>query len=148
VAPMIVLVVSLLALRGVGVAGVDALSSWAAAARGALALMFLFTASAHFTAMKQDLVRMVPNAVPYPMQVVYFTGVCEVLGAIGLLIPPLQRAAGIALILFLIAVFPANVHAARATVTLRGKPATPLWLRFPMQLLFIGLTWWSTQTTP
>ena len=57
----------------------------------------------------------------------------------------LQRAAGIALVLFLIAVFPANVRAARTGVTLRGKPATPLWLRLPLQLLFIGLTIWSTQ---
>jgi uncharacterized membrane protein len=147
-APMIVLVVSLLAFRGVGVAGVEALSSWAAATRWALAVMFLFTASAHFTALKEDLVRMVPKAVPYPRQVVYLTGICEVLGAIGLLVPSLQRAAGIALVLFLIAVFPANVHAARTAVTIRGKPATPLWLRLPMQLLFIGLTWWSTQTSP
>ena len=57
----------------------------------------------------------------------------------------LQRAAGMALVLFLIAVFPANVRAARTGVTLRGKPATPLWLRLPLQLLFIGLTIWSTQ---
>ena len=56
----------------------------------------------------------------------------------------LQRAAGIALILFFIAVLPANVHAAQAQVTLRGRSATPLWLRVPMQILFIGLAWWST----
>jgi uncharacterized membrane protein len=147
-APLIVLVVTLLTLRGVGLAGVEALSSWATATRWALAVMFLFTASAHFTAMKEDLVRMVPKAVPYPRQVVSLTGICEVLGAIGLLVPSLQRAAGIALVIFLIAVFPANAHAAQTGVTIRGKPATPLWLRVPMQLLFIGLTWWSTQTTP
>ena len=145
-APFIVLIVSLLVFRGVGAAGVEAFSSWAAAARWALAVMFLFTASAHFTAMKEDLVRMVPVGVPYPRQVVYATGILEVLGAIGLLVPGLQRAAGMALVLFLIAVFPANVHAARMGVTLRGKPATPLWLRLALQLLFIGLTFWSTQT--
>jgi uncharacterized membrane protein len=79
---------------------------------------------------------------------VFLTGIFEVLGAIGLLVPGLNRAAGVALILFLIAVFPANVHAARAGVTLRGKPATPLALRLPLQLLLIGLTGWSTQMAP
>jgi uncharacterized membrane protein len=147
-APFLVLIGSLLLFRGLGAAGVEAFSSWAAATRWALAVMFLVTASAHFTSMKADLVRMVPKAVPYPEQVVFLTGICEVLGAIGLLVPSLQRAAGIALVLFLFAVFPANVHAARTDVTIRGKPATPLWLRLPMQLLFIGLTWWSTQTRP
>ena len=146
-APFIVLIVSLLVFRGAGAAGVEAFSSWAAAARCALAVMFLFTASAHFTAMKEDLVRMVPVGVPYPRQVVYATGILEVLGAIGLLVPGLRRDAGMALLLFLIAVFPANVHAARKGVTLRGKPPTPLWLRLPLQLFFIGLTIWSTQTT-
>ena len=145
-APFIVLIVSLLVFRGAGAAGVEAFASWAAATRCALALMFLFTASAHFTAMREDLIRMVPEGMPYPRQVVYATGIFEVLGAIGLLVPEFQRAAGIALVLFLIAVFPANVHAARTGVTLRGKPPTPLWLRLALQLLFIGMTIWSTQT--
>jgi len=59
-------------------------------------------------------------------------------------IPETRRAAGIALILFFIAVLPANIHGARASVTLRGRPATSLWLRIPMQILFIVLAWWST----
>jgi uncharacterized membrane protein len=62
-----------------------------------------------------------------------------------LLVPGLQRAAGLALIVFLVAVLPANIHAARAKVPLRGRPPTPLWLRVPMQILFIGLAWWSTR---
>ena len=106
--------------------------------------MLLFTASAHFTRMKEDLVRMMPDWVPWPRAMVYFTGMCELAGAIGLLIPSLRLAAGIALIVFFILAFPANVKAARTGSTLRGKAATPLWLRAPMQLLFIGLTWWSS----
>lgn len=141
--PVLVLLVALLLFRGVGALGVESLASWQAATRCALAVMLLFTAGAHFTTMKEDLVRMVPPWVPRPRLVVALTGVCEILGAVGLVLPPFQRAAGIALVLFFVAVFPANVHAARAAVSLRGKPATPLWLRAPMQLLFIGLTWWA-----
>lgn len=50
-----------------------------------------------------------------------------------------------ALIVFFIAAFPANVRAARSRVTLRGKPATALWLRGPMQFLFIFLAWWVSR---
>jgi len=105
--------------------------------------MLFFTASAHFTSMKDDLVRMIPPWVPRPRFVVYFTGICEVAGAVGLLIPVLRHVAGISLIVFLLAILPANIHAARAGVTLRGKAATALWLRVPFQLLFIAWTWWS-----
>jgi uncharacterized membrane protein len=142
---LIILIAAMLVFRGLGFAGVSALASWPAAARDGLVVMLLFTASAHFTPMKEDLIRMTPRWVPRPRAMVFITGLCEIAGAIGLVIPATRRAAGIALILFFIAVLPANVHAARAGVTLRGRPATPLWLRVPMQVLFIFLAWWSTQ---
>ncbi|HYY72522.1 MAG TPA: DoxX family protein [Candidatus Bathyarchaeia archaeon] len=142
---LIVLIVATLVLRGLGFAGVQALASWHDASRDGLAVMLLFTSSAHFTSMKEDLIRMTPSWVPNPRAMVFFTGLCEIAGAIGLVIPALQHAAAIALILFFITVLPANIHAARAEVTLRGRPATPLWLRVPMQILFIGLAWWSAQ---
>lgn len=74
---------------------------------------------------------------------VTFTGICEILGAIGLLVPRTRKIAAIALIVFLIAVLPANIHAAQAGATLRGQPPTPLVPRILLQLLFIGLVWWS-----
>ena len=142
---LLVLIVATLLFRGLGSAGVNAMASWQAAARDGFAVMLLFTSSAHFTSMKEDLIRMTPSWVPNPRAVVFFTGLCEIAGAIGLVIPALRRAAAIALILFFVAVLPANIHAARAQVTLGGRPATPLWLRVPMQILFIGLAWWSAQ---
>jgi uncharacterized membrane protein len=142
---LLVLISSILILRTVGQVGVESLDSWAAATRGGLAVMLVFTASAHFTKMKEDLVAMVPTWIPWPRAAVYFTGVCELLGGIGLLVPNLRAVTGVALILFFILVFPANVKAALKGATLRGKPATSLWLRAPMQLLFIVLTGWSTQ---
>lgn len=143
---MIVLAVLILGIvigRVTGAAGVARLDSWPAALRVGLAVMLLFTASAHFTSTRHDLARMVPDGVPYPMAVIYLTGVCEILGAIGPLVPRVRRGAGVALILFFVAVLPANIHAAKAEVTLRGQPATPLAVRIPIQVLFIGLTWWS-----
>jgi uncharacterized membrane protein len=145
-AVMIVLGGALLVFRALGAAGLRRLATWKEATRHALAVLFLFTASAHFTSMRHDMARMVPEAVPWPEAMVAFTGVCEIAGAIGLLVPAVQRVAGIALIVFLLAVFPANVRAAREGVTLGGRAATPLAWRVPMQALLIGLLYWVTQT--
>lgn len=142
-APLIVLVVSTLLARLAGWLGVRAFAEWPSAVRVGLAVMLCVTASAHFNSMRPDLVRMVPPAVPNPELMVTFTGVCEVLGAIGLLVPRTRRIAAVALILFLIIVLPANIHAARAELTLSGAPVTPLWPRILLQVLFIALVWWS-----
>jgi uncharacterized membrane protein len=142
-APLIVLIVAVLIFRGLGAWRVRSLASWPAATRAGLAVMFCFTAMAHFTAMRHDLVKMVPPWVPNPELVIYFTGLCEIAGGLGLLFPKTRRIAAVALVLFLIAVFPANMHAAREGVLLRGQPAAPLVPRVLMQVLFIALTWWS-----
>ena len=141
--PLAVLVTATLLARLAGRLGVKPLQHWPAATRVGLAVMLCLTASAHFNSMRADLVRMVPPSIPNPELMVTFTGVCEVLGAIGLLIPRTRRIAGVALILFLIAVLPANIHAARSALTLNGAPVTPLWPRVAMQILFIWLVWWS-----
>jgi hypothetical protein len=44
--------------------------------------------------------------------------------------------------------FCANVNAALHNVTLLGKPPTPLWLRTPMQIMFIALIWWVSNPQP
>ena len=142
-APVIVLVVVTLVARLTGVSGVRALTTWTGAVRVGLAVMFCFTAAAHFNSMRGDLVRMVPPFVPNPELMVTFTGVCEIAGAIGLLVPRTRRIAAFALIVFLLAVLPANIHAAQSGVTLRGAAATPLVPRVALQCLFIALVWWS-----
>jgi uncharacterized membrane protein len=137
-----VLIASLLIFRALGVAGIAAFASWRVSARDALVVMLLFAASAHFTRMKEDLMQMMPPWVPWRRGMVYFTGFCEIAGAVGLLIPRLRQIAGVCLIAFFLAILPANIHAARTGVRLRDKPATALLLRIPMQLLFIAWTWW------
>ena len=141
--PIIVLIVVTLLARLAGHLGVSSLRRWDAATRAGLAVMLLVTASAHFNSMRPDLVRMVPPAVPNPELMVTFTGICEVLGAIGLLVRRTRRAAAAALIAMFIAVLPANIHAAREGLMVGGSAATALWPRVAMQLIFIGLVWWS-----
>lgn len=143
-AVLIVLFGSWLLLRGVGALGVSALATWRGSASYALAAMFIFTGIAHFNKMKHDLAAMVPRAIPAPLTVIYITGVLEFLGALGLLLPQFRMYAAWGLVALLVAMFPANVKAAREHLKLRGREATPLWLRSPMQLLFVGLLLWSS----
>jgi uncharacterized membrane protein len=141
---LVVLLVSFVVLRVVGFLGVRRLAFWRDAGLGALVIMFLFTSTAHFSGMKHDLAAMMPEPLFDGLWIIYLTGVFEIAGAIGLLIPRTRRLAGICLVLLLVAVFPANVNAALNGIPLGGEPPTPLWLRAPMQLLFIGMVWWTS----
>ena len=140
---LVVLGLSFIVLRGAGWLGVPGLASWRAAARGALAAMFFFTGISHFTPMKHDFAAMIPAPLPRELWVVYATGALELAGAVGLLLPRTRRAAGLGLVLLLVALFPANVHAALNAIPLGGRPPTTLWLRAPLQLLYLGLVWWT-----
>ena len=91
--PFIVLVISVLLLRAIGAAGVGLLNSWIWCLRGGLALMFLLTASAHWGKQRGDLIAMVPRVFPRPDLMVSATGVFEILGAVGLLIPTIAPVA-------------------------------------------------------
>lgn len=145
---MIVLYVMLggiIAARAAGAVGVPALDSWPAAIRAGLALMFVFTGIAHFTRTRADLVRMVPRALPNPELLVTLTGVAEIAGAVGLLVPSTARMSAWALAALLVAMFPANIYASRTRHTIGGRPHTPMGIRAPLQVLWIVLLIWSVR---
>jgi uncharacterized membrane protein len=83
-----------------------------------------------------------PDWVPFPRQVILVTGLCEMAGAIGLLTPRLRRAAGIALALYAVCVFPANIKHA-----FEGLPAGQIqlgwWYHAPRLALQPVLVWWA-----
>jgi uncharacterized membrane protein len=106
--------------------------------RAALAIMFFLASSAHWGKRRLDLIRMVPPVFPQPDLLITITGVLEIIGAIGLLVPRTARAACICLALLLVGLFPANVHAARQHLTFAGRRVPGLPVRGAMQLVFIG----------
>lgn len=136
--PAVVLLAAFAILRLAGSLGITALDNWNLPLRIALFLMFLLAASAHWGRGRTDLIRMVPQGFPAPATIVTITGVLEILGAAGLLIPITTRAAAICLAILLIAIFPANVRAAREGLTILGRPVPGLALRTVLQLMFIG----------
>jgi len=106
----------------------------------ALAILFTVTGISHFL-FHGFFSSMVPAWIPYPAAVVTVTGVLELLGAVGLIIPETRELAGWCLIALLVAVFPANIE---MLVTARAAQSsalveTLLWLRLPLQPLLIFL---------
>ena len=113
-APLLALLIGSMVARLVGRLGVDYLDSWGKAIAVGLAAMFVLTGVAHFAPpLRGSLIAIVPPRLPAPGLLVSFTGVLELLGAVGLLIPATRIAAGVCLLLLMVAMFPANVYAAR-----------------------------------
>ncbi|MBW5446085.1 hypothetical protein GE107_08425 [Cohnella sp. CFH 77786] len=136
--PLIVLVVVTLAILVAGAAGINRLRPWPVALRSGVAAMFILTGSVHFVFMRDEIIRMVPPALPYPDLIVTITGVLEWAGAIGLLCRPTVAWAAGGLSLLLIAMFPANVFI--ALEGLATSPEDALIPRTLMQIVFLSAT--------
>lgn len=139
-APSIVLVALFVLLSVLGHFGVPVAFGWWTSLRLALSGMFLLTASAHWGKRRRDLIRMVPSVLPRPNVIVTVTGILEILGAVGLMIPIVARYAAFGLSLLLVAIFPANIQAARQRLTIGGRPVPNLVLRTFMQIVFLAAT--------
>ena len=145
----LVLVLTTLLFRALGALGVRRFASWPVSAAHGMAVMLLFTASAHFvpasvTAMPNhaDLVRMVPPFLPFADGLVYLTGVLEFAGAAGLVLTATRWPAAVGLAALYVTLLPANIYAATADIAFAGEPATPLWQRIPEQVLYIAVALW------
>ena len=93
----------------------------------------------------QWFVQIVPPYLPYPLQLVYVSGFCEIGLGLLLLIPSLRFIAGWGLILFLIAVFPANIYVAQTNGGAMNTTPLIAWGRLPFQLVFIAIAYWHTR---
>ncbi len=90
---------------------------------------------------------MLPPSVHYRVELIYITGVLELLGAIGVWLPQLMKITGICLILMLVAVLPANIYSALNHVEFGGHESGPIYLlvRVPFQLLVLAWTYFATE---
>jgi len=110
-----------------------------------MAIMLLFTAVGHF-AFYKGMIMTVPPYIPFKKFVVYFTGVLEVVAALGLLLIGTHYYTAISLIPFFIALLPSNVYASQNHINLEkadftGNGLSYLWFRIPLQLFFIAWIW-------
>jgi uncharacterized membrane protein len=106
--------------------------------RALLAIFFIAAGIMHFV-IPAAYIRIVPPLLPAPALLVTLSGIAEILGGIGLLVPLTQRAAAWGLVLLLVAVFPANIYMAVAHVPAPGilGQSWAQWLRLPLQIPLI-----------
>ncbi|WP_436491804.1 DoxX family protein [Actinokineospora sp. HUAS TT18] len=137
-APLIILIVTTLALFALGRLGVRALRPWQNPLRGGVAAMFTATGIAHFVGMRDELIRMVPPDLPAPELLVTITGILELAGAIGVLWRPTTLWAAAGLSAMLVGMFPANIYAANHGLSPSfGDQLAP---RTAMQIVFLAAT--------
>lgn len=125
--------------------------AWRRSVTAGLVVLYAVAGTLHL-AMPAPFITITPEWVPYPHSVIMLTGICEISGAAGLLFPRLRRITAVALALYAVCVFPANIkHAINAL----GASHPSLWqwlyhiLRLPLQpfvvwaALFAGgaVTW-------
>ena len=110
-------------------------------------LVFVGAGALHFVA-PGTYEKIMPPYLPLHRELVYLSGAAEVLGGFGLLAERTRAAAGVGLILLLVAVLPANVQMlidARAA----GKPSwwlALLWLRLPLHGVLAAWVWRSSRS--
>ncbi len=115
--------------------------------RAAFVFVFLWFAVGgcfHFAATDIE-TRIMPPYVPWPRAMVLVSGVFELLGAAGMLLPAVRRAAGVGLFLLTIAVTPANVFMLQHADRFQIAPWV-LEARLVFQVVLLALILWSTWT--
>jgi uncharacterized membrane protein len=136
----------ILTAAGRGITGLNL--SPAVRARVGLTLFFLVTSLGHFMR-THEMAAMVPPPLPYRIELIYLTGMFELLGAVGVWARRVTRWTGLCLILMLIVLLPANIYSAMHRVDFGGHGVGPAYLlvRVPFQLFVIWWTYVATEQT-
>ncbi len=111
-----------------------------------LGIFFTYAGINHFL-VPEVYMQIMPPFLPTPLALVYISGLFEILGGIGVLVPRTRTAAGWGLVALLIAVFPANIYMAMKGVYIEGMPREEwlLWARLPLQCVLIAWVWWAAR---
>lgn len=115
--------------------------SWTSSMRWGLAAALIFFGMDHLLT-PQRYLDMIPDFLPFHAEIVLFTGLCEIAGALGILLPRTRRLAGIMLAIYFVCVFPANIKNAVEGLAVDGLPTASwyYWVRLLFQPLAI---WWA-----
>jgi uncharacterized membrane protein len=113
------------------------------ALRWLLTIFMVLAGVNHFVA-PAPYVAIVPAALPAHLALVYISGVAEIAGGLGLILPATRRLAAWGLILLFVAILPANINMAIHHLPMSGHhvPAALLWARLPLQLVLIAWAFW------
>jgi len=108
---------------------------------------YIFAGVNHFR-VPDFYVAIMPPYLPWHLELVYLSGVAEIVCGVGLLIPRTRVLAAWATIALLLAVYPANIHVALHNVPMAGRSeglGVWNWVRLPVQFVLIAWAWWYTR---
>lgn len=117
--------------------------------RGALALVMVVAGVLHFAA-TEAYIAIMPDYLPWHRELVWISGVFEIVLGLGLLPRRTRRVSGLGLVLLYLAVLPANINMAVHDIQPAAFhiPAFLLWARVPFQLVFIYWAWRVSRPEP
>jgi uncharacterized membrane protein len=119
---------------------------WRMLGRVLVIVWFVVGGIGHF-ALTKMFVSVVPTWVPFPLEVVYLTGILEIAGALALLHKPLHHIAGLCLIALAICVTPVHIQMLIEADKYEAIGPIVLWARLLFQPVFIWIIWASTRRT-
>ena len=108
-------------------------------------LWFMIGGVAHFTS-PEFFVNIMPPYIDWQLEIVYISGLLEILGALGVLLPVTRQLAGNCLLVLTIAVTPANIHMWMNPELFPDVPEIFLSIRLVIQILLLVCIWYSTRT--
>lgn len=106
-----------------------------------LALAYLVAGVAHLRS-PGGFIAITPGWVPYPATVIFLTGLAEIAGAVGLMVPRLREAAGVGLALYALCVWPANINHAVHDIAIGGVHLGWAY-HAPRLMLQPVIIWWA-----
>ena len=115
------------------------ISNFTSVNRAVLAIFYTLAGVLHIV-WPAPFLTITPLWVPWPMTVIVLTGLCEIAGAVGLILPHFRKAAGMGLAFYAVAVFPANINHAMLDMSL-AQPVLGLWYHVPRFMLQPILVW-------
>lgn len=107
-----------------------------------ISLFFLTGGITHFV-FTDFFVMVMPDYLGYHKELVLISGVFELAGALGILVPTTRFWAACGLIALMAAVFPANINMALYPEKYSDIPRLFLYIRLPLQFLLAWFVWWS-----
>ena len=111
---------------------------------GIICIFFVMGGIGHF-ADTERFMSIMPDFMPFHWEAVIVSGVFELMGAVGILIPKTRRIAGIGLFTLVVLVTPANINMWVNADQFPQFSMTYHYIRMPAQVLLLVMIWWSTQ---
>jgi uncharacterized membrane protein len=107
-----------------------------------ISIFFITGGISHFV-VADFFVMAMPDYLGYHRELVKISGVFEIVGGLGILIPQTRLLAGYGLIALIITVYPANINMALHPEKYKELSELFLYIRLPFQFLFIWFVWWA-----